>query len=116
MKNIEKSSMGFTEGMLFGMNVANSDFKQVDWAKAKIFIGNNKDNISSVSAGLAEDWEYTHGEVWNENEGYIKKEDTYVYPCSNWATPSLKIEYKDGSEETIECWIEGDDSNSYFEM
>ena len=69
----------------------------------------------SVEVGLAEDWSFTSGEVWNSNSGYIPQEQTYVYACSNWATPSMSITYLDGTEETLECWEYGDDSDSYFE-
>jgi len=116
MKRIEKESMGFADGMLYGMGFPNTGFKQVDWIRAKEIIEVHKKDIVSVSAGLAEDWDYTSGEVWNSVEGYIKQEDTYVYACSKWATPALEIEYKDGTEKTIECWIDGDDSSSYFDL
>lgn len=116
MKNIEKGYMGFTEGMTYGMSQPNKGFRQVDWAKAKKFIEDNKDRIESVEAGLTEDWGYTSGEVWNSKEGFVPRENTYVYACSKWATPGLEIEYTDGTSETLECWEHGDDSDSYFDL
>jgi hypothetical protein len=116
MKKIDKGYMGFAEGMIFGMAQPKTNFRQVDWNKVKEFIEENKENLISVSAGLAEDWGWTSGEVWNNEKGYIPREDTYVYACSSWATPSIEVEYKDGEIDMFECWIEGNDPHSYFEF
>lgn len=117
MENIEKGHYGFAEGMLLGSAMcANSKgSKQVDWDKVKEFVESNKENLESVTVGLAEDWSYTSGEVWNSKEGYIPKENTYVYASSKWATPAMDVEYKSGASETLEVWINGDNSDSYFE-
>lgn len=113
---MEKGYMGFTSGMLYGMSqtVNEDNFKQVDWERVKNYIEENKDKIESVTVGLAEDWGYTSGEVYNEDDGYIKKEDTYVYACSHWATPSMEVEFKDNTSEMMEVSKAGDDSDSYF--
>lgn len=117
MENIEKGYYGFAEGMYLGAaKCANSKgSKQVDWVKVKEFIEENKDIVQSVTVGLAEDWGYTSGEVWNSTDGYISKEDTYVYASSKWATPAMDVEFKNGTNETVEVWVNGDDSGSYFE-
>jgi L-rhamnose mutarotase len=116
MEIIKKGYMGFSEGMMIGQargRVSQTGFREVDWNKAKEYIEENKGNIVSVSAGLAEDWEYTHDEVWNEEEGYIKECD--VYACSNWATPSIEVEFSNGSNIMFECWHYGANSDSRFE-
>lgn len=114
MDSINKGYMGFSEGMLYGMGITSNNYKEVDWKRVKDFIEENKDSLESVYAGLAEDWGYTSGEVWNSNDGYIPQEDTYVYACSKWATPSIEVYYKDGKTSMFECWREGGNPNSYF--
>lgn len=117
MKKIEKGYLGFAEGMFYGMSQRRiNNFRQVDWNKVKKFIEENKENLVSVSAGLAEDWEWTSGEVWNSEDGYIPKENTYVYASSRWATPSIEVEYKNGEIDMFECWTNGDNPNSYFDF
>lgn len=115
MEKIDKSYMSFAEGFLGTKGMHKGGMRQVDWAKVKEFIEAQKDNLKSVHVGLAEDWSHTSGEVWNSEDGYIPKEDTYVYASSVWATPSVDIEYNYGSSETVECWMYGGNSDSYFE-
>lgn len=117
MNKIEKGYLGFSEGMYQGMGRDHSNiskYKEVDWNKVEKYIEENKNEIKSVVVGLAEDWGYTSGEVWNRKEGYIKKENTYVHASSSWATPSMEIAFTNGEEEMYESWKTGSNSDSYF--
>ena len=120
MKTIRKESLGFTEGMMIGFTKcagkSESDFKEVDWDRVMSFIEENKEKIESVYVGLAEDWNCTSGEVWNDENGYINEEDTYVFGSSMWATPSMEVDFKDGANETYECWKQGSNSGGYFDF
>jgi len=119
MSKVEKDYLGFTEGMVQGMGRDHSDisnFKEVDWNKVSKYIESKKNDIESVVVGLAEDWGYTSGEVWNRENGYIKQEDTYVYASSSWATPSMEITFLNGEEEMLESWKFGSNADSYFDL
>lgn len=99
-------SMGFVEGMLYGMGrEAKDGAKVLDWEKAASIVEKNK---KDVWAGLAEDWEYTSGLI---GENGKQKKSTSVYACSRWATPVVVVgdEY-DGEE--IECWKYATDEDS----
>lgn len=117
MKEIQKGYLGFVEGMLVGPSQERfkGGSREVDWGVVKQFIELNKNKLRSVEVGLAEDWSYTSGEVWNNEEGYIKSEDTYVHASSIWATPSMEIELLDGSMQMFEVWKLGNNPDSYFE-
>jgi hypothetical protein len=91
-------------------------FKQIDWKKVKENIETRKGNLESVSVGLAEDWFSTADEVWNKIDGYIPKENMYAFTYSSWATPSIELIYKDGGEHTFECWVKGNNLDSYFNL
>jgi hypothetical protein len=117
MRSIVKGYMGFWEGL--SVSLAKPEYeggcRQIDWDKLRQFIEENKAALQSVSAGLAEDWGHTSGEVWNSDTGYIKLEDTYVYGSSFWATPAVELTYKeDGRTEMVECWKLGDNPKDYF--
>jgi len=67
-----------------------------DWDKAAKLI---KDaNIKNASAGLADDWEYTGGEILRDGIP-VKQEDSFTYLSSNWATPELEI-----NDHRIDCF------------
>jgi hypothetical protein len=65
-----------------------------DWEKAAELIAERKP--TKVSAGLAGDWEWTGGEIWEDGKPVT---DSYTYLASTWATPELDI---DG--EIVECY------------
>ena len=58
-----------------------------DWKKAAEIIHN--ENPSHVSAGLANDWEWTGGTIF-ENGKIV--EDQYTYLSSTWATPQICVD------------------------
>jgi hypothetical protein len=83
----------------FGMGMMNrgKSLMVFDWDKAAKLIKENKPN--SASAGLSGDWEYTGGNIY-ENNSPINREDTYVFLASTWATPELDL---DG--DILDCYI-----------
>ena len=80
--------------------------KKFDWEKALDFILKNKDKIDSVEAGLLDDWCYTGGVIFENGKA---TNDDYKYLGSLWATPAMKVYYKDGDFEEIDCYVEGMD-------
>ncbi len=108
-----KESLGFIEGMVLGMSRDHGlrkNYKVFDWVKAAklirehCMIGKLFNAGVEVSAGLQEDWGYTSGAIFRDGN-IVKKEDTYVYLSSSWATPIIDI---DGEE--FDCWILKGDS------
>lgn len=67
-----------------------------DWDKAAEIIRDRRPD--SAAAGLAEDLEWTSGEILRDGSP-VPADDTYVYLASTWATPVLILS---GAE--IECW------------
>lgn len=66
-----------------------------DWNKAAQLIKDAKPQV--VSAGLAGDWEYTGGMIFENGEVDL---DSYTFLASTWATPEIEI---DG--ELQDCFI-----------
>lgn len=65
-----------------------------DWEKAAKLIAEHRP--AKASAGLAGDWEYTGGDIWENGKPVT---DSYTYLASTWATPELDL---DG--EIFECY------------
>lgn len=74
-----------------------------DWKKAARRI--KETGAKNASAGLAEDWSFTGGDILINGE-VVAEEDTYTFLESYWATPVLIL---DGVEE--ECWTLSADSD-----
>lgn len=81
----------------FAMGQANKGKEQMvfDWDKAAKLIKKNKPK--RASAGLAGDWEWTGGDIYQHGKP-IKSD--YIYLSSNWATPELDLDGK-----IIDCYI-----------
>ena len=83
--------------------MANYDYKEI-----KKFIQKHSDYIESVSLGMAEDWFWTAEEVYS---GGVFKVNLDEEPeiagikGSQWATPSMMVEFKDGEERMIDCFV-----------
>ena len=73
--------------------------KVFDWNKAAQII--KERNPEKALAGLAEDWFWTGGTIW-ENGHFSTEWKPYLK--SYWATPVIVLEIGDAREE-IECWI-----------
>jgi len=79
------------------------DFKQ---AKNLIKLA-KKDGLIEASLGMAEDWFWTADTVWKDGK-YVKKlnEETLIggIKRSNWATPVLGLEFKNGTIMKLNCF------------
>jgi len=83
------------QAFLRGEASKDNELMVFDWERAAKII---KDfGAQHAEAGLANDWEYTGGIIFHNGKP-VKKEDTYTYLASTWATPQLKIK-----NELIEC-------------
>lgn len=83
-----------------------------DWVKAARLI--KAAGAKEASAGLSDDWEYTGGDIFKDGKP-VKKEDTYVYLASTWATPELSLD----GELPIDCFVmesatPGHDAHTYW--
>ncbi len=74
---------------------SNSKMKVFDWNKAAFLIKIEKAKIAE--AGLAGDWEWTGGTIFNNRP--LLADESYTYLASLWATPQIII---DGVE--YDCW------------
>jgi hypothetical protein len=78
-----------------------------DFQKAKRIIEEKKDSIKEASLGMHEDWFWTAITVFEDGEYSIDLdtvEKIAGIDGSSWATPTLQIEYKDGTEEAVPCY------------
>jgi hypothetical protein len=77
--------------LAFARGEANKDREQMvfDWIKAANIIKERKPE--SASAGLAGDWDYTGGTIWEDGKP-VDREYSGTYLSSNWATPELEID------------------------
>lgn len=71
--------------------------KVFDWEQAARLIAEHPTEI--VDAGLAEDWTYTSGTIWNNGNTPAKGEHIQLYLASTWATPAIEI-----GGALQECW------------
>ena len=81
--------------------------KKYDFEKAKEIIEKEKDVLAEALLGMHEDWFWTGETIWENGEYKIElKEGVEIAGIcgSKWATPVIKLEYKDGSERFLECY------------
>jgi len=78
--------------------VAGNKMKAFDWDKAAEIIKERQPE--EAGAGLATDYEWTHGSIY-KNGVIIPEDETYVYLSSVWATPMLTLNH---FEEELPCW------------
>ena len=80
--------------------------KNYDFKKAKQLIAENETNLESASLGMHEDWFWTAETVWENGEFKQQlNEETCIggIQGSSWATPTIQLLFKDGSEKMLEC-------------
>lgn len=115
MKEITKGFTDFIDDEhFFTPNEFRKNFKELDFKKAREIIENEKEKIDYVVGGLAEDWGYTSATIFKDGKYTNEDEDNFesFYGTSYWATPAIEINYKDGTEKTIECYKKGNGENS----
>lgn len=83
-----------------------------DPKKARKYIEKNKEKISYVEMGMKEDWFSTSQIVFASGEySYDLTEETVnllgIYG-SIWATPIMRVTFKDDTEKDIPCYKEGE--------
>lgn len=109
LKTIKLEHKDFIAGF-FPRSQPIKESRTLDWEKLREFIETfaAEDQIVSINAGLAEDWTYTNDLVW-ANGKYIDPIDvSSFFGQSVWATPSILVEYSDGSKKAYECWKYGE--------
>ena len=83
--------------------------KNYDFAKAKKFIEDNIDSINTASLGMDEDWFWTAETIFADGVFKVDLENPDLFigglKGSYWATPTLEIEYKDGSIKKYNCYV-----------
>ena len=76
----------------------------------KDFFDEHKDEIKALYIGMAEDWTQTCSKFTSGFDYQIIKKGWHLYvrgiPGSLWATPVMKVVYKNGLEEILPCWFE----------
>jgi hypothetical protein len=87
-----------------------------DWVTAASILRDSK--AVMASAGLRDDWEYTGGDILS-NGLPVRREDTYTYLASTWATPELAYKTEDGQEFLVDCFklapeLPGYDADTYW--
>lgn len=85
------------------------EMKKYDYKAAKRFIQMHADKIQCASLGMHEDWFWTAETVFEDGKFLIDLDDSSQkiggIDSSDWATPMLECEMKDGSEVRKECSI-----------
>lgn len=80
--------------------------EKYDFAKAHDFIEAEKEILAEAALGMHEDWFWTAETIW-KNGKYAVNLATATKIAgisgSSWATPVIKLEYKDGKVRFLEC-------------
>lgn len=75
----------------------------------KDFYDSHRDEINALYLGMAEDWTLTCSEFDSGSNHQIINAGQYLYvrgiPGSTWATPVMKVVYKNGLEEILPCYF-----------
>lgn len=90
----------------------------------KDFIEKRKDDIKVVEVGMSEDWSWTAKTIFNEKEGFsypldLRKDNKIEIAGINgstWATPVMRVIYKDEHIEIVECWEDDGNITSEIEI
>lgn len=81
--------------------------KEYDFLKAKQIIEDNQKTLVGASMGMQEDWFWTAETVYEDGEftqDLTKVDKIAGIPGSEWATPVVRLEHKDGTDEIFECY------------
>lgn len=82
---------------------------EYDFAGAKKYIQMHSDLISSAALGMYEDWFWTAQTVYEDEKFCIDLDEKDLkiggISGSDWATPTLEIEFKNGTETKKDCFV-----------
>lgn len=82
--------------------------KNYDFNKVRAIIAEKlSKGIENAELGMQEDWGWTAESVFSNGQCTLPDTDTGPIAGiggSAWATPGLKIDYIDGSEEVFDCY------------
>lgn len=93
--------------------------KNYDFKKAKKLIKENESNLESASLGMHEDWAWTADTVWENGEYKAKlgpKTTIGGISGSYWATPTLQLIFKDGTDKMIPCHNNGESKPRKYDL
>ena len=102
-KNYTPGTMSFADGFL-GPKGDVGFFMSVDNETAKKIVSNllkNGKKIKNAQLGLDGDFSVNSTTIYDGEKFY----DYNAWKGSIWATPILLVNYKDGSNESFECWF-----------
>jgi hypothetical protein len=109
---MKKSILSFADGFMgIEAKIAREQgktHKAFDWDKAAEII---KEKIKlhpdlKAEAGLWGDWDWTGGAIFRNGK---PTNCHYTYLCSNWAKPTLILEWDGKEQEVIECFTEANE-------
>ncbi len=76
----------------------------------KNYIEEHKEEIETVTCGMREDWGWTAETIFEDGElsTDYNWESEHISVAgisgSTWATPVMRVEFKDGREEVVDCY------------
>ena len=85
--------------------------KKYNTSFIKNYIEEHKGEIETVTCGMREDWGWTNNTVYENGKlcGGYKWKSEHISVAgisgSSWATPVMRVEFKDGREEIIDCYV-----------
>lgn len=120
---MKKSTLTFAEGFTKGASISadarekGNKFMSFDWDKAALIIKERSKEHSDLvaEAGLQDDWSCTGGVIFEDGK---PTNTDYTYLKSNWATPTLILEWDGEEQKEIECFTTEDsrfDSDSKWD-
>ena len=78
--------------------------------KIRGFVAKSEKPIESVSVGMKEDWSWTSKEIYAEGKFKVNVNEKRLKVAgiegSTWATPVMSVDYTDGTDETIDCYVD----------
>lgn len=104
---MKKSELSFADGFTSFRSNNDNPQKKFDWNKAaeiiKKHLVEHPDLVAE--AGLQGDWNYTGGVIFENGK---PTNEHYTYLSSNWAMPTLIIEWDGEKQVEVDCYTEED--------
>ncbi len=102
---MKRSDITFMEGFFGAPTGHKTDTVRVfDWDAAAVLIKNRfiEHNDLRVEAGLQGDWNWTGGVIFEDSK---PTNEQITYLSSNWAIPTLILEWDGEEQEEVECFV-----------